>query len=83
MTNGSLMKVKSITECSLGAVCNTFYLNLAIIGLENQFLVFLRVALLLYINCLILLNPFKPNILLMGYWQSAEPDQTPRRLIRF
>ena len=24
MTNGSLMKVKSIAECSLGAFCNTF-----------------------------------------------------------
>ena len=23
-TNGSLMKVKSIAECSLGALCNTF-----------------------------------------------------------
>ena len=26
-TNGSLMKVESITECSLGAVCNTFDLH--------------------------------------------------------
>ena len=26
-TNGSLMKVKSIAECSLGAVCNTFDLH--------------------------------------------------------
>ena len=40
MTNGSLMKVKSIAECSLGAFCNTFDLHLAIIGPENQFLVF-------------------------------------------
>ena len=39
-TNGSLMKVESIAECSLGAFCNTFDLHLAIIGLENQFLVF-------------------------------------------
>ena len=36
-TNGSLMKVKSIEECSLGAFCNTFDLHYAIIGLENQF----------------------------------------------
>ena len=35
------MKVKSIAECSLGAFCNTFDLHLVIIGLENQFLVFL------------------------------------------
>ena len=45
MTNGSLM-VKSIAEC-LGAFCNTFDLHKAIIiGLENQFVVFLRVAVL-------------------------------------
>ena len=32
-TKGSLMEVESITECSLGAFCNTFNLHLAIIGL--------------------------------------------------
>ena len=37
MTNGSLMKVKSIAECSLGAFCNTFDLHYAIIGLESHF----------------------------------------------
>ena len=37
---GSIMQVKSIAECSLGAFCNTFNLCYAIIGLENQFLVF-------------------------------------------
>ena len=52
MGNSSLMKVKSIAECSTGAFCNTFDLHLAIIGIENQFLVFflsgrLRQALLL------------------------------------
>ena len=26
-TNGSLMKVESIAECSLGAFCNTFVLH--------------------------------------------------------
>ena len=30
----------------LGAFCNTFDLHLVIIGLENQFVVFLRVAVL-------------------------------------
>ena len=40
MANGSLMKVKSIAECSIGAFCNTFDLHLAIIGLEKQYLVF-------------------------------------------
>ena len=41
MTNGSLMKVESFA-----AFCNTFDLYLAIIGLENQVLVFLRVVIL-------------------------------------
>ena len=40
MVIGSLMKVKSNAECSLGAFCNTFDLHSAIIGLENHFLVF-------------------------------------------
>ena len=39
-TNGSLMKVESIAECSLGAFYNTFDLHLATICPENQFLVF-------------------------------------------
>ena len=39
--NGSLMKVKCIAECFLGAFCNTFDLHQAIIGIKNQFLVFL------------------------------------------
>ena len=51
MTNGSLMKVESIAECSLGAFCNTFDLHQAIIGLENQFVVFLRVALVHRFYC--------------------------------
>ena len=48
MTNGSLMKVESIAECSpeVGAFCNTFDLHQVIIGLENQFSVFLRVVVL-------------------------------------
>ena len=40
MTNDSLMKVKSIAECSPGAFCNTFDLHLGQIGLKNQFSVF-------------------------------------------
>ena len=39
-TKSSLMEVKSIAECSKRAFCNTFDLHEAIIGLENQFLVF-------------------------------------------
>ena len=54
-TNGSLMKVESIAECSLGAFCNTSDLHLARSSLENQFLVFflsgrLRQVLLFIIN---------------------------------
>ena len=40
MTNGSLMKVEVLQSAPLGAFCNTFDLHSAIIGLENQFLVF-------------------------------------------
>ena len=45
------MKVESIAECSLGAFCNTFDLHKAIIGLENQFSVFFRVAVLHRFYC--------------------------------
>ena len=44
MTNGSLMQVKSIADAPKEAFCNTFDLHKGIIGLENEFLVFLRVA---------------------------------------
>ena len=52
MTNGSLMKVNSVAECPLGAFCNAFDLHLVIIGLENHFLVFLRVAVLHRFYCI-------------------------------
>ena len=46
------MQVKSIAECSKGSIfCNTFDLHKAIIGFENQFSVFLRVAVLHRFNC--------------------------------
>ena len=47
MTNGSLMKVKSIAECSFGAFCNTYVLNEVIIMLKPQFLVFCLSSLLI------------------------------------
>ena len=37
MTNGGLMKVESIAECSIGAFCYTFDLHYAIIGLKTIF----------------------------------------------
>ena len=40
MENGSLKKVESIAECSLGEFCNIFDMHLAIIGLEKPILVF-------------------------------------------
>ena len=43
MTNG---RSNVLSNVLLGAVCNTFDLHLAIIDLETQFLVFLRVAVL-------------------------------------
>ena len=45
MTNGSLMKVKSIAECSHWSILQYFWPALSD-GLENQFVVFLRVAVL-------------------------------------
>ena len=39
-TKGSLMKVESIAESSLGPFCNTFDLHYVIICLEKQLLVF-------------------------------------------
>ena len=47
MTNGSLMKVKSIAECSPWSILQYFWLVL----LENQFSVFLRVAVLHKFYC--------------------------------
>ena len=46
MINGSLIKVGSIAECSLpiGALYSTFDLHEAIVGIENQLFVLLRVA---------------------------------------
>ena len=54
MTNGSLMKVRSIAECSKGrgAFCNTFDLHSAIIFPENQFSVFRVVVLHRYYSML-------------------------------
>ena len=53
MTNSSLMKVESIAEYSHLSILQYFDLHEAIIGLENQFLVFLRMAVLdrFYCTC--------------------------------
>ena len=69
MTNDSLIKVKSIAECSP-----------AIIDLENQFLVFLRVALdKFYCTKNYKYNSFLANghfyHLLIAFTNSLDPDQ--------
>ena len=51
ITNGSLMKVESIEECSRRGILQYFDLHYAIIGLENQSLVFFRVAVLHRFYC--------------------------------
>ena len=51
-SNGSLMKVESIAECSLGAFCNTSDLHLAINVLENQCLVFYSLVSLDRVYCI-------------------------------
>ena len=51
MTNGSLMQVKSIAECFPQSILQYFWP--ALIGLENQFSVFLGVAILLRFYCII------------------------------
>ena len=50
MTNGSLMKVLE----HFANVCNTIDLHKVIIGLENQFPAFLRVAVLYRFYCILL-----------------------------
>ena len=46
MTKGSLMKVKSIAECSPWSILQYFGPVLSDIGLENKSVVFTRVAIL-------------------------------------
>ena len=54
ITIGSLMNVESIAECSsLSILQYTFDRNEAIIRLENQFLVFLKVAFLHRFYCML------------------------------
>ena len=43
---GAKWRSKVLQNASFGAFCNTFDLHQAMIGIENQFLVFLRVAVL-------------------------------------
>ena len=62
MTNGSLMKVESIANAPLEAFCNTVDLHKAIIGIDLQFFVFLRDAVLHRFYCILQLFPItKPS----------------------
>ena len=54
MTNDSLMmlmKVELLQNAPLGAFCNAFDLHYATIGLDNQFFIILRLAVLHRFNC--------------------------------
>ena len=46
MTNGSLMKVESIAECSPWSILQYFWPAFSNNNIENQFLLFLRVTVL-------------------------------------
>ena len=66
------MKVESIAEC-----CNTFDLHSLIIGLENLFVVFLRVAVLHRFYCIML---SASAVIEMSYFQARIP---PTNINRF
>ena len=51
MTNGSLMKVESVAECSKGSILQYFQPSLSDNWYWNQFVVFLRVAVLHRFYC--------------------------------
>ena len=57
--NDELLPNEGRKYAQIGAFCNTFDLHYGIIGHENQFLVFLRVAILHRFYC-ILLQYFPP-----------------------
>ena len=62
MTNGSLIKVESIAECSkadalLQAFCNTFDLHKAIFGVENHLSVILKDTVLHRFYCIHIVLP--------------------------
>ena len=79
MTNGSLMKVESIAE-----FCNAFNLHLAIIGHENQFLVFFKVAVLHRFYCAIMNCFFASGDfcrLLITFVNSLDPDKTDTLIV--
>ena len=64
MTTDSLMEVKSIAELALGAFYNTFYIYFMITELDNQFLIFLRMAILHRFYCIVLTVIVVPPIML-------------------
>ena len=67
MTNGSLIKVGSIAECTDWSILQSFDLHQATIGLVNQFSVFLRVAVLHRFYC--------ARILFFISINNADPDE--------
>ena len=69
MTNVSLMKVKRIAGYSPWSILQYFWPALSKIGLENQFLVYLRVAVLHRFYCNFIINLHCVNA------NSVDPDQ--------
>ena len=78
-TNGSLMKVKSIAECS----CNTFDLYYGIIGLDSQFCLLFEwplttgvtVVLSLFLSCFrVDIDRFVPGRSYGRYRYFSSPD---------
>ena len=59
MTKWKFNEGRKYGRMPLGAFCNIFDLHLAIIRLENQFLIFLRVAVLDRFYCILFMDHFE------------------------
>ena len=71
MTNGSLMKVKSIADCPVILLTCIK----AIIGLENHFFVSMRVAVLHRFYCIVLLKIFFENVAFENNQQTTKKQE--------
>ena len=64
---------KVLQNAPIGAFCNTFDLRLAIIRLENQFMVFLRAAILHMFRCILVSR--RPYVgLCASVYSSVRPE---------
>ena len=79
LTNGSLMQVKSIAECSLRSILQYFWpaLSDTVISLENQIFIFLRVAILRPV-LLYMFSLFQARMMcLVRIYASMKPWESP------